>query len=278
MPDVEGIEQLLQELNYSLNAISFSRIFWAIVILFAGYWLARFIRYRVGRRLGRSDLTEQVVGLIKALIHATILLTSIVIALTILNVPSSFIIAVMVMVWVLLLLILQPSLGSISAGMFFHIYKPFTAGHLVETAGKIGYVEEMGLNYSVLRMLDNKIVTIPNDQIRTGGIVNYSRPSVLRADMEFYISYQDSLPQARQILTEIIANDPRILKGPPPRILVLALDNRGVKLGVWPYVKGEDYLEVLWDTPERVKLAFDEAGITIPVLQHNVHLIPGMEV
>lgn len=135
----------------------------------------------------------------------------------------------------------------------------------------------MGLNYSVLRTLDNKIVTIPNDQIRTSGIVNYSRPSVLRADMEFYISYQDSLPQARQILTEIIANDPRILKDPPPRILVLALDNRGVKLGVWPYVKAEDYLEVLWDTVERVKLAFDEAGITMPVLQLEVHLVSPMQ-
>lgn len=138
MPNLEEIEQLLQELNYSLNAISFSRIFWAIVILFAGYWLARFIRYRVGRRLGRSDLTEQMVGLIKALIYAAILLTSVVIALTFLNVPSSFIFAVMVMVWVLLMLTLQPSLGSISAGMFFHIYKPFTVGHLIETAEKMG--------------------------------------------------------------------------------------------------------------------------------------------
>lgn len=62
MPDIEGIEQLLQEFNNSLNTVSLSRIFWAMVVVFVGYWLARFMRYWISRRLHRFELSEQMVG------------------------------------------------------------------------------------------------------------------------------------------------------------------------------------------------------------------------
>jgi len=270
MPNLEDIEQLLQELSNAMNAVSFNRVFWAIVVPIGGYWLARLVNHLIGHRLRKANLTEQMIGLSKALIYLVILSASLVLSLNILRVPTTIIVVVMVMVWGLFLLVLQPSLKGISVGVFFHLYKPFSVGDLIETVGWLGYVEEVGLSFTVLRTPDKKMLTLPNEQIKSSGIVNYSRSAMMRVDMEFYISYQDNLLETKQVLRTVLENDLRILSDPAPEIYVRALDNRGVKLEVQPYVKGADYFDVVYELPEQVKLAFDQAGITIPVLQHNV--------
>ena len=165
MPNLEDLEQLLQELGNSMNAISFNRVFWAIVVLICGYWLARIVHHFIGRRLRQANLTEQIVNLSKALIYLVILLASLVLAFNILKVPTTITVVVMVMVWGFFLLILQPSLKDLSAGMFFHLYKPFSIGDLIETADRLGYVEEIGLNFIVLRSLDHKMLTLPNEYV-----------------------------------------------------------------------------------------------------------------
>lgn len=272
MPNLEELEQLLQELSNSVNAISFNRVFWAIVVLIGGYWLARIVHHFVGRRLRQANLTEQMINLSKALTYLVILLASLVLSLNILRVPTSITVVVMVMIWGFFLLVLQPSLKDLSAGMFFHLYKPFSIGELIETAGRLGYVAEIGLNFIVLRTLDNKMLTLPNEYVKSSGIVSYSRSAMMRVDMAFYISYQDNLLEAKQVLRSVLDQDPRILSEPEPEIYVRALDNRGVKLELKPYVNEADYLKFVYELPEKVKLAFDQAGIAIPVLQHNVYV------
>jgi small conductance mechanosensitive channel len=272
MPNLEELEQFLQELSNSMNAISFNRVFWAIVVLLGGYWLARIVHHFVGRRLRQAHLTKQMVNLSKALIYLVILLGSLMLSFNILRVPTTIIVVVMVMVWGFFLLILQPSLKDLSAGMFFHLYKPFSIGDLIETAGRLGFVNEIGLNFIVLRTLDKKMLTLANEHVKSSGIVNYSHSTEMRVDMAFYISYQDNLLEAKQVLQRVLDQDPRILSDPAMEIYVRALDNRGVKLEVQPYVNGVDYLQVAYELPEKVKLAFDQAGITIPVSQHYVHI------
>jgi small conductance mechanosensitive channel len=278
MPNLEDLEQLLRELSNSMNSISFNRVFWAVVVLIAGYWVARLVHHLIGRRLRQAKLPEQMIGLSKALIYLIIFLSSLVLAFDILRVPTTITVVVLVMVWGFFLLILQPSLKDLSAGMFFHLYKPFSVGDLIETVGRLGYVEEVGLNFIVLRTPDKKILTLPNEHIKSSGIVNYSRSAMMRVDMGFYISYQDHLLEAKKVLHSVLEKDLRILSDPAPEIYVRALDNRGVKLEVQPFVKREDYLKVVFELPEQVKLAFDQVGITIPVLQHNVHVQTNEEI
>ncbi len=272
MPSIEDFGQLLQDITVWLDKISFARLLTAIIILILSRWLARLARYWVNRALRHLNLSTSLKAFLREATYYGVILLAIFVAMIVLGVPTSSIITLVAVIIIILVVILQPSVRNLSAGAFFIFYQPFKVGDLIKTAGVLGYVQEFNLNYSILHTLDNKIVTIPNSQVELTNIVNYSTLDILRVDMEFYITYNDDFLKAKQLLREIVTNDSRILKDPPTRILVLDLDNRGVKIGVWPYVKGSDYLEVLWDTPEQVKLAFDQAGITIPVLQHEIYL------
>ena len=78
--------------------------------------------------------------------------------------------------------------------------------------------------------------------------------------------------KAKRILEELVTEDERVLADPPPRVAVLELADSSVNFAVRPHVKIEDYWDILLDMPERVKLRFDQEGISIPFPQRDVHL------
>ena len=100
----------------------------------------------------------------------------------------------------------------------------------------------------------------------------FSARPTRRVDMVFGISYDDDLKKAKDILAEIIAADDRVLAEPAPVITVGELADSSVNFLVRPWANSGDYWGVLWDTTEAVKLKFDEAGISIPYPQMDVHM------
>ena len=123
-----------------------------------------------------------------------------------------------------------------------------------------------------MRTTDNKEVIVPNGAIYCATITNYSARSTRRVDMTFGISYDADLREARKILEQILADDERVLKDPAFVVALGALADSSVNFVARPWVNAADYWDVLWDTNEKVKLAFDGAGIGIPYPQMDVHL------
>ena len=119
---------------------------------------------------------------------------------------------------------------------------------------------------------DNKEVIIPNGSILGNNITNYSARDTRRVDMVFGISYDDDIRKAKALLEEIIAADDRVLAEPAPVIALGELADSSVNFLVRPWAKSEDYWAVKWDTTETVKLKFDEAGLSIPYPQMDVHV------
>jgi small conductance mechanosensitive channel len=145
----------------------------------------------------------------------------------------------------------------------------------VEVGGTSGTVESITLFTSTLLTPDNREVIVPNGTIYNGTITNFSARPLRRVDMVFGVSYGDDLRKAREILQRIVAADARVLADPPPMIAVGELTERGVNFFVQPWTNNADYGPVKFDITERVKLAFDDNGITIPYPQVDVHVQNG---
>lgn len=88
----------------------------------------------------------------------------------------------------------------------------------------------------------------------------------------FGISYGDDIRQAKEIARAVLDQDERVLKEPEPTIGVLELADSAVNLAVRPWVKTEEYWNVRYDLLERIKTRFDEASVTIPFPQRDVHI------
>ena len=167
---------------------------------------------------------------------------------------------------------LQDSLKNFAAGVMLIVFRPFGTGDEIEAAGITGIVEEITTFNTILRTPDNREIIVPNGAIYQDNIINYSARSTRRIDMVFGIGYDDDIRKAREIIEATLEADERVLKEPEPVIAISELADSSVNFAVRPWVKTEDYGVVNFDLTEKIKLAFDENGISIPYPQMDVHL------
>lgn len=253
------------------------RIGGAFAIMLVGRWLARRSRDWVRRLLLKTTLTESLSELTVKGAYYGVLGSAALIALTVLGVPVTSLVAAIGVIVVILGIALQESIGNFAATVIFLLFNPFEVGDLIETGGVLGTVQEIQVFNTVLHKADHKVVVLPNAKIQADGITNYSKLPVLRIDLDISISYDDDIAEAKRVAKEVVTEDPRVLSDPEPFIIVQELDDSGVNLSVRPFVRGEDYWWTMWDLREALKVGFDEAGITIPYPQRDVHLIAPKE-
>jgi small conductance mechanosensitive channel len=167
---------------------------------------------------------------------------------------------------------LQDSLSNFASGMMILSYRPFDVGDVVEAGGVFGTVSHMSLVNTTIMTFDNQTLVVPNNKIWGDVIKNVTSQRTRRVDLVFGISYSDDIPRTEALLREILAADERVLTNPEPMVRLNELADSSVNFIVRPWVKTEDYWDVYWDVTREVKLRFDEADVSIPFPQTDVHL------
>ena len=91
-------------------------------------------------------------------------------------------------------------------------------------------------------------------------------------DLVAGVSYGDDIKKVKEILQDILDKEPRILKDPTPKIGLMEMTNSSINFAFRAWVKVEDYRDLFFELREQIKIRFDEAGVTIPFPQSDVHL------
>lgn len=244
----------------------------AIIIFLGGRLISKWIVRIVKKLLKKSGMDTILINFVSSILSAMLLLVVIIASLNQLGVDTTSLIALVGAAGLAVGLALQSSLQNFAAGVMLIIFRPFKNGDFVEAGGTSGVVEKIGIFSTIMRTGDNREMIIPNGSIYGGNITNFSARETRRVDMVFGIGYDDDIRKARDIMEGIIKADERILAEPEPLIAVSELADSSVNFVVRPWVKSGDYWAVLFDLNEKIKLAFDENGISIPYPQMDVHL------
>jgi small conductance mechanosensitive channel len=247
----------------------------ALAIFYVGRIAVAVVVRFVHKVLHGRGMDDILVGFLVAILRWVLLLFVVIAALSQLGINTNSLVALLGAAGLAIGLSLQGSLSNLAAGVMLIIFRPFTKGDFVEAGGASGVIQNIGIFTTTMTTPDNKEVIVPNGAIIGGNITNYSARPTRRVDMVFSVSYDDDIRKAKQLLEEIIAADERVLKDPAPVVALGALAESGVNFLVRPWAKTEDYWALLWDTTETVKLKFDEAGLSIPYPQLDVHLGKG---
>jgi len=165
---------------------------------------------------------------------------------------------------------LQGSLSNFAAGIMILIFKPIKVGDLVEAAGYLGVIADIGLFVTVMNTLDNQKVIIPNGKLTSDVINNVNGNGLRRVDMKAGISYGDDMNLAKKLCLEILEKHPNVLAEPAPQVAVAEMADSSVNLIVRPWCHPDHYWDVHFDVTQGIKEAFDANGITIPFPQREV--------
>ncbi len=248
------------------------KILLALAIFYIGRMVVSLVVGTVSKLLSKRGMDDILVGFLTSILRWVLLLFVIVAALSQLGIDTTSMVALLGAAGLAIGLSLQDSLSNFASGVMLIIFRPFTKGDFVEAGGATGVVDNISIFTTTMTTPDNKEVIVPNGAIISSNITNYSARDTRRVDMVFGISYDDDLLKAKALLKEIIEADERVLKEPAPVIALGELADSSVNFLVRPWVKSSDYWAVFWDTTEQVKLRFDEAGISIPYPQMDVHM------
>jgi small conductance mechanosensitive channel len=205
-------------------------------------------------------------------VYIALLTFAILAALGQLGVETTSFIAVVGAAGLAIGLALQGALANFAAGVLLIIFRPFRVGHYIQGAGVAGTVEEIQIFTTKLKSPDNREIIVPNGKLMGDTITNFSAKDRRRVDLVFGIGYGDDILKAKKVIAEILEQDGRVLKDPPPTIGVLELGDSSVNIATRPWVNTADYWSVYFDTTEKVKQSFDAQSITIPFPQRDVHV------
>jgi len=243
----------------------------AIVVFIVGRFVAKGLVKVLERLLVRAKVDPMLVDFIGSIASAGLLLFVIIASLDRLGVDTTSLIAMLGAAGLAVGLALQGSLQNFASGVLLIIFRPFQVGNFIEAGGIAGTVEKITIFNTIMLTPDNREIIVPNGAVYGGTITNISARATRRIDMVFGIGYGDDIKKAKELLKQAMESDERILKDPAPMVALAELADSSVNFVVRPWVKAEDYWAVKFEFTEKIKLAFDDNGVSIPFPQMDVH-------
>jgi len=243
----------------------------AIVVFIVGRLIAKVLVKVLEGLLVRAKVDAMLIEFIGSISSAGLLLFVIIASLDMLGVNTTSLIAMLGAAGLAVGLALQGSLQNFASGVLLIIFRPFQVGNYIDAGGVSGTVEKITIFNTIMLTPDNREIIVPNAAVYGGTITNFSARATRRIDLVFGIGYGDDVKKARDIMVQTMESDERILKDPAPTVAVSELADSSVNFVVRPWVNASDYWDVKWDLTEKIKLAFDAQGVSIPFPQMDVH-------
>jgi small conductance mechanosensitive channel len=265
---IDVIKQFLatEGTAFALNLLA------AILIFIIGRWLSGLISRIIAQIMTKAKIERLLVTFVQHMTYFALLAFVVIAALDRIGIKLTALIAMIGAAALAVAFALQGSLSNFAAGILMVIFKPFKVGDFVQIAGAQGTVQEIQVLTTVINSPDNVRIIIPNAQVTAGTIQNFTANDTRMINLTIGVSYDDDLKKAKQVIESVLTADARILKTPAPTVAVSELGDSSVKIVVRPWVKPADYWDVYFDITEKLKVAIESNGMSIPFTQYDVHI------
>lgn len=249
------------------------RVALAALAFAIGMQLIKLVRGILKRTLTRSHIDSSAVHFIDSFVKFSMYFVLILMIASGLGADAASILALLGSASVAVGLAVQGSLSNLAGGVLLLVLKPFTAGDYIKDAqGNEGTVEAVDIFYTQLVTPDNRMVVLPNGTLANGTITNFTLRGERRFDIPVAISYEDDIRKAKEVIEGILKEDASVLKEREIAVFVDSLGDHGVNLYARGWALTADFWPAKWRITEQIKYALDEAGISIPYWQMDVHV------
>ena len=263
---------LTSGLNVSLN-LSLGSVIRVAFLFLAGVILVRVLTRLVGRMLERSKALASLRVYILSVFRIGLWFLLVLMMAESVGIPTASIIALLSVAGLAVSLALQNTLSNVAGGITLLVTKPFQVGDYVEADGVNGTVKAVDLSYTTLPTIDNKEIFIPNSQLSSVKIVNYTASGRRRVDLNFSASYDAPTQTVKTAIREVVDAIPQIIRDPEPVIWLSAYESSSIKYVVRAWTTTEDYWDVYYTLQEGVRESFARHGVEMTYDHLNVHLM-----
>ena len=156
------------------------------------------------------------------------------------------------------------------AGIILAFNRPFQVNDTVKIEDVFGKVKTMEFRYTKITTFDGRNVYIPNSDVLTKPVYNYTEDGFFRLDFVVGIAYENDMQKAKEIITECFKEDKRVVND-DKHVSFVAEDELAastVNLKVYFWVTTDDFrrgaLEVRGQLMQKVKTTLEQNGFNLP--------------
>ena len=270
---MDALVAMVEELfGFSLEHEWLWRIVLALVLLVVGTWLAKWLARILDRVMMRFQVEDILRNFLRNVAYAIAMVVVFIAALDFIGVPTTSLLAVVGAAGLAIGLALKDSLANIASGVMLIVLRPFHAGDQVQIAGLEGVVESVRIFQTKMFTGDGREIILPNSQITSAPIVNYTVRGERRVDLAVPMAFGEDLASLRSALLQLAKSNARVKSMPAPEVLVTTLGEGTVSLQLQAWVAARDFAQVKSELLEATLADFGRRGLRAPLPQREVHV------
>lgn len=269
--NMDSVEDSLAAVK--IGTISLLPIIEAVVLLLISFIVIKIVLKIVDKLLEQSKIEPALKGFIRSISKVALWIIAAIIVSDKLGVNTTSFVALLSVVGLALSLSIQNVLSNLFSGFTIMSTRPFASGDYVEIDSIDGTVTEVGMFYTTMKTVDNKLVYVPNSQVTSAKVINYTRQGVRRLELKFEASYGDSTESVKNAILEAVRKDRRIIREPEPFVGILEFKESSIQYVLRAWVNSSDYLDAYFALNESVRDKFEKKGVKMTYSHINVHLL-----
>jgi MFS family permease len=170
---------------------------------------------------------------------------------------------------------LQKIFSNLVSGVILLLDKSIKPGDIIELGGNVGTIQTLSARYALLRTLSGKDILVPNEDLISGQVINWTRTDRrLWFSVPVGVAYDADVPLAMRLLEEAAASVSRVLKDPPPKAHLTDFGDNSVNLtvGFWIADPENGLLGLTTEVNLAIWERFLAHRIEIPFPQRDIHV------
>lgn len=273
---IEPISEVFyEEKQFGEFKFSFNAIFLFFFILFMSGLSAKIVSFLTTESKGANGGTPKSgLGSWLLLIRIAIITIGVLIAFISVGIPMDKIALMISALSVGIGFGLQNVINNLVSGLIIAFEKPINLDDIVEVGGQTGKMKSIGIRSSVITTWDGADVIIPNGDLLSQHLVNWTMGSNRRRfEIDLGVAYGSDLNEVKTILIEVLMQHELVLKNPAPMVWVTKFNDSSIDFAVKYWVPHFNFgNDVRNDLIIAIDVAFKANGIEIPFPQQDLHI------
>ena len=241
-----------------------------LICLVAVHLLGKLLR----RLLARTKLDERIQKYLLAGVKLILYIVTVLIVAESLNIPMTSLVALLSVGSLGVTLAAEDILGNVAGGLVILSAHPFSIGDYVEVGGVAGTVHEISLNHTKLVTPDGHLVMLPNKELASSQMTNYTVLGRRRVVQRVTASYDAPTETVKAACRCALEQTENLLEDPAPTVYLTAYKESSIEYTVYCWATPENWWGAYLALGEHLRDAFREYGVEMTYNHLNVHRKP----
>ena len=267
MPDVTTV------VNRALGHFTLEDLVSALIVLAICLLAVKLLLKLLGRLLGKTKMEARVRRYVLLGMKGVLYTLTVVFTAGALGIDMSSLVALLSVCSLGVTLAAEDVLGNMAGGLVIFSSHPFALGDYIEADGVAGTVDLITLNHTRLLTPDGYTALLPNKELASSKVINYSALGRRRIVWKMSASYDAPTRSVKDACWKAIRETPNILEDPEPTVFLTRFGESGIDYTVYCWTKTDDWWATQFALSENLRMAFDQFNVEIPYNKLDVQIV-----